>query len=71
MIMRDAVITPFIQGEENNTGKFTAVIGISSIICTCYSMEFVTIETALSLFFCSGLFALVFDILFSKANYKS
>ena len=70
MILRDAVVSPFIRGEQNTSGKIATILGVLSVLSTCYAMQFVAIESAIALFFCCGLFALLIDVTTSGIRYK-
>lgn len=70
--MRDAVVLPFVTGEDNTTGKTLSILGMVGLICVNYSMEFVSIETTWTLFFCCGLIGLICDVILSRgSSYKS
>ncbi len=71
MIMRDAAVSPFIRHELNAHGKFATIMGVLSILSTCYAMQFVAIESAIALFFCCGLFALLIDVIAVGKSYKT
>jgi len=67
--MRDASVTPFVVGEDNTSSKVGSIIGLTGLICTCYAMEFMPIESSMTLLFWSALFGIVIDKVVRKAEY--
>jgi hypothetical protein len=59
--MRDASVTPFVVGEDNTNSKVGSIIGLVGVICTFYAMEFIAIESTMTLFFWSALFGIIID----------
>jgi len=70
LIMRDAEVSPFVIGEENTSCKKGSVIGLFGFLCTFYAMEFISIESALTLFLWAGIFGIIIDKLVRGADYK-
>lgn len=71
LIMRDAEVSPFVIGDENTTCKVGSVLGLFGFLCTFYAMQFISIESAMTLFLWAGVFGIIIDKLVRGADYSS
>ena len=69
-LMRDAVIAPFIKGEDSLPSKIGSFMGFLGIMLSFSSMEYIAIESTITIFFWCGLFGLILDKFKNHTNYS-